>query len=226
MAMMDAEQGLPRFKRARMALERFAPLAWIKSVSETNHITGLVQLPLLGWRFTEPHPELRDVFLSLARDVPQNIEWTFREDRNSLILPATIADSEEGSEGSGARMRGDQDICIAASEDMERIIDAIAAQPALPTVARMVVFQIAKSSPDELVCVAQEFTGEAEVGMNFRLVGMPDVELCLTALHRYPPRPETRRHGPLAKITLAGAGAGAIARKDLLVGVPPSQEHG
>ncbi|MBT2456503.1 hypothetical protein [Streptomyces sp. ISL-86] len=70
------------------------------------------------------------------------------------------------------------------------------------------------------MCVAASFTGEAQVGMVFRAVGVPGVEVRLTALRWYPPRPETRRRAPLAKVTLVGDGAGRIGRKELLVSAP------
>lgn len=56
--------------------------------------------------------------------------------------------------------QNDQEFCIAASEDIDLIIDAIATQPAPPTSTRVPVFQIAKSSADELVCVVKVCTGE------------------------------------------------------------------
>ncbi|MFD7556412.1 hypothetical protein ACFV9E_17975 [Streptomyces sp. NPDC059835] len=224
MEMKDEEERLPRFQRARNALERFAPVFWMKSTSETNHMTGFVQLPSLGWRFSEPHPELREMFQSVVRDAPRNTDWSFKEKKNSLILPSRLI-SEGGPDGdfgdlASAISQNDQEFCIAASDDIELIIDAIAAQPALPTATRISVFQIAKSSADELVCVAEGFTGEPQVGMVFQAVGVPGVEVRLTALRWYPPRPETKRHDPLAKVTLVGKGAGLIGRKDLLVSLP------
>ncbi|KJY44273.1 hypothetical protein VR46_21425 [Streptomyces sp. NRRL S-444] len=133
--------------------------------------------------------------------------------------------NESGPDGAGlndlaaAISQHDQEFCVAASEDIELIILAIAAQPAPPTAARLYVTQLAKSSAEELLCVAESLTGEAQVGMVFRAVGVPGVEVLLTALRWYPPRPETRRRGPLAKITLAGSGAGRIGLKELLVSV-------
>ncbi|MFF3620796.1 hypothetical protein [Streptomyces sp. NPDC002467] len=194
------------------------------SISETKTTTGLVQLPLLGWRFSEPHPELQEMFHSVVREAPRNTEWSFTERRNSLIFPSRLI-TEGGPDGDWRDLRSDieqndQEFCAAASKDVERIIDAIAAQPALPTAARISVFQIAKSSTDELVCVAQGFTGEPQVGMVFQAVGVPGVKVRLTALRWYPPRPETKRHGPLAKVTLVGTGAGLIGRKELLVCLP------
>ncbi|WP_371619926.1 hypothetical protein [Streptomyces sp. NBC_00454] len=196
----------------------------MKSASETNNITGLIQLPSLGWRFSEPHPELQEMFHSVAREAPRNIDWSFTEKRNSLLVPSRLI-AEGGPDGDWIDLRGeisqsDQAFCLAASEDIELIIDVIAAQPELPTAARISVFQIAKSSADELVCVVQAFTGEPAAGMVFRAVGVPGVEVRLTALSWYPPRPETKRHGPLAKVTLVGEGAGLIDRKELLVSFP------
>ena len=222
--MKSEEEQLSRFRRARNALERFAPVFWMKSTAETNNITGLVQLPSLGWRFSEPHAELQEMFNSLVRDVPRNTDWSFTEKKNSLILPSRLM-PEAGPDGEsgdleGAITQNDQAFCIAASEDIELIIDAMAAQPALPTATRISVYQIAKSSADELVCVAEGFTGEPQVGMVFQAVGLPGVEVRLTALRWYPPRPETQRRGPLAKVTLVGEGAGLIGRKELLVSFP------
>ncbi|WP_328763583.1 MULTISPECIES: hypothetical protein [unclassified Streptomyces] len=219
------EEPLPRFQRARAALERFAPVVWLRSTSEINHTTGLVQLPTLGWRFSEPHPELNGMFASVVRDTPRNIAWFFGERKNSLIMPARLI-NESGPDGADlndlatAISQHDQEFCVAASEDIELIIQAIAAQPAPPTVARLYVTQLAKSSAEELLCVAESLTGEAQVGMVFRAVGVPDVEVRLTALRWYPPRLETRRRGPLAKVTLVGSGAGRIGLKELLVSVP------
>ncbi|MFD5934774.1 hypothetical protein [Streptomyces sp. NPDC060333] len=178
---------LPRFQRCRGALERFAPLAWMKSNSETNGITHLVEPPTIGWRFSEP---------DAGGEGPHDLSIT-----------------------------SDQDFCVAASEDIVLIIDALAAQPAPPTAARLFVFQIARASADVLVCVAESFTGEAQVGMVFRPVGLPDVEGRLTALSWYPPRPETQRRGPLAKVTLMGKGVGRIGRKELLVSLPGADAH-
>ncbi|MGW4687532.1 hypothetical protein ACWEPM_21895 [Streptomyces sp. NPDC004244] len=215
---------LSRFQRAKAALERFAPVAWIRSTSEIG-ITGLVQAPSLGWRFSEPHPELKEMFASVVRDAPQNISWFFGERGNSLIVPSRLVD-EAGPDGEGygdlrtAISKSDQEFCIAASQDIELIIQAIAAQPAPPTATRLYVRQLAKGSADELVCVVESFTGEARVGMVFRAVDAPDVEVRLAALHWYPPRPETRRRAPLAKVTLVGHGAGRIRIKELLVSVP------
>ncbi|MFK0253167.1 hypothetical protein [Streptomyces sp. NPDC090445] len=215
---------MSRFHRAKAALERFAPVAQIRSTSEIG-ITGLIQVPSLLWRFSEPHPELKEMFTSVVRDAPQNITWFFEERRNSLIMPSRLV-HEAGPGGEGYRdiaidiSQTDQEFCIAASQDIELIIQAIAEQPAPPTAARLYVTQLAKSSADELVCVAESLTGEARVGMAFRAVGTPDVEVRLTALHWYPPRPETRRRAPLAKVTLVGDGAGRIGLKELLVSVP------
>ncbi|MEV6575716.1 hypothetical protein [Streptomyces sp. NPDC051577] len=198
----------------------------MKSNSETNIITGLAEVPTIGWRFSEPHPELGEMFRSVTRDAPQNVDWTFKELRNSFIVPSRIAESDTGGEGPhDLSVTSDQDFCVAASEDIELIIDAIAAQPAPPTAARIFVFQIAKASADELVCVAESFTGEAQVGMVFRPVGLPDIEVRLTSLSWYPPRPETQRRGPLAKVTLVGKGAGMIGRKELLVSLPSADAY-
>ncbi|MFD0271593.1 hypothetical protein ACFVGY_34225 [Streptomyces sp. NPDC127106] len=224
MAVTNMTEPLSRFHRAKAALERFAPVAWIRSTSEIGH-TGLIQVPSLGWRFSEPHPELKEMFTSVVRDAPQNITWFFGERRNSLIVPTRLVD-EAGLDGEGygdlktAISQSDQGFCIAASEDIELIIRAIATQPAPPTAARLYVTQLAKSSAEELVCVVESLTGEAQVGMVFRAVGAPDIEIRLTALHWYPPRPETRRRAPLAKATLVGDGAGRIRLKELLVSVP------
>ncbi|MCX5145556.1 hypothetical protein OHB36_01980 [Streptomyces sp. NBC_00320] len=216
---------LPRFQRAKAALERFAPVFWLSSTSEINRTTGLVQVPTLGWRFSEPHPELKGMFTSVVRDAPRNIAWFFGERKNSLIMPSRLI-NESGPDGGDLRDLGtaisqrDQEFCIAASEDVELIIQAIAAQPAPPTAARLYVTQLARSSAEELLCVAESLTGEARVGMVFRAVGAPDVEVQLTALRWYPTRPETARRGPLAKVTLVGNGAGQISVKELLVSVP------
>ncbi|MEU9236617.1 hypothetical protein [Streptomyces subrutilus] len=224
MAMKGEGRQLSRFQRARSALERFAPVVWMKSTSETDNTTGLVQLSSIGWRFSEPHPELREMFHSVTREAPRNIDWSFTEKKNSLIVPSRLI-TEGGSDGEWNDLRStisqnDQAFCIAASEDIELIIDEIASQPALPTAARISVFQIAKSSADELMCVAEGLTGEPQVGMVFQAVGVPGVEVRLTALRWYPPRPETKRLGPLAKVTLVGQGAGLIGRKELLVSLP------
>ncbi|MFD8990043.1 hypothetical protein [Streptomyces goshikiensis] len=215
----------PRFQRARAALERFAPVVWLRSISEIDHTTGLVQLPSLGWRFSEPHPELREMFTSVVRDAPQNIAWAFEERKNSVIVPARlIAEGKPGGEDFGdlrrAISKSDQEFCVAASEDIELIIQAIASQPALPTASRLYVTQLVKHSTEELVCVVESLTGEAQVGMTFRAVGATGVEVRLTALQWYPPRPETRRRAPLAKVTLVGAEAGRIGLKELLVSTP------
>nr|WSW62885.1 hypothetical protein OG513_32275 [Streptomyces sp. NBC_00998] len=224
MAMKGDGERPSRLHRARNALERFAPVVWMKSMSETNNTTGLIQLPSLGWRFSEPHPELQEMFHSVAREAPRNIDWSFMENKNSLLVPSRLI-AEGGPDGDWNGLRGeisqnDQAFCVAASEDIELIIDAIAARPAPSAAARISVFQIAKSSADELVCVAEALTGEPEVGMVFRAVGTPGVEVRLTALSWYPPRPETRRYGPLAKVTLVGEGAGLLGRKELLVSFP------
>lgn len=226
MAMKDEGIQLSRFQRARNTIGRFAPVVWMKSLSETDEITGLVRLPTIGWRFSEPHPELQEMFHSATREAPQNIDWSFTEKRNSLIVPSRLI-AEGGPDGQWNELRSDieqndQEFCIASSEDIELIIDAIAAQPALPTATRISVHQIARSSADELVCVAESFTGELQVGMVFQAVGVPGVEVRLTALRWYPPRPETKRLGPLAKVTLVGNGAGLLGRKELLVGLPGS----
>lgn len=198
----------------------------MKSNSETNGITHLVEPPTIGWRFSEPHPELREMFRSVTRNAPRNVDWTFKESRNSFIVPSRIAESDAGGEGPhDLSITSDQDFCVAASEDIELIIDALAAQPAPSTAARLFAFQIARASADELVCVAESFTGEAQVGMVFRPVGLPDVEGRLTALSWYPPRPETQRRGPLAKVTLMGKGVGRIGRKELLVSLPGADAH-
>ncbi|MFD3554947.1 hypothetical protein ACFWWA_23060 [Streptomyces goshikiensis] len=215
----------PRFHRARAALSRFAPVVWLRSISEIDHTTGLVQLPSLGWRFSEPHPELREMFTSVVRDAPRNIAWAFEERKNSAIVPARlIAEGKPDGEDFGdlrrAISQSDQEFCIAASEDIELIIQALAAQPALPIASRLYVTQLAKRSAEELVCVVESLTGEARAGMTFRAVGEPGVEVRLTALHWYPPRPETRRRAPLAKVTLIGAEAGRIGLKALLVSTP------
>ncbi|MBT2546124.1 hypothetical protein J7E99_37045 [Streptomyces sp. ISL-44] len=225
MAVTNMVEPLSRFQRAKAALERFAPVAWIRSIREIDRTTGLIQVPSLGWRFSEPHPELKEMFTSVVRDAPRNIAWFFGERRNSLIVPSRLID-EAGPDGEEygalrtAISQSDQGFCIAASEDIELIIQAIAAQPAPPTAARLYVTQLAKSSAEELVCVVESLTGETRVGMVFRAVDAPDVEVRLTALHWYPPRPETRRRAPLAKVTLAGDGAGRISLKELLVSVP------
>ncbi|MFJ9078214.1 hypothetical protein ACIRO3_23710 [Streptomyces sp. NPDC102278] len=181
---------------------------------------------LRGLGFSEPHPELAVMFRSVTRAAPRNVDWTFKELRNSFIVPSRIAESDAGGEGPhDLSVTSDQNFCVAASEDIELIIDAIAVQSAPPTAARILVFQIAKASADELVCVAESFTGEAHVGMVFRPVGLPDVEVRLTSLSWYPPRPETQRRGPLAKVTLVGKGAGMIGRKELLVSLPGADAH-
>ncbi|MBD3578362.1 hypothetical protein ICJ52_19265 [Streptomyces sp. KD18] len=223
MAVTNTGNPMPRFERARTALERFAPLAWLKCTPEIDH-TGRIQAPLPGWRFSEPHPELKEMFMSVVKDAPQNVTWVFKERRNSLIAPSRLTQHEQGGEDHPdlaiAPSGNDQQFCIAASHDIDLIIHAIAAQPALPTATRLYVTQIAKVSPDELVCIVKSFTGEARVGMLFRAVGAPDIEVRLAALHWYPLRPETVGRAPLAKVTLVGHGAGRIDPKELLVSFP------
>ncbi|GAA1569974.1 hypothetical protein [Streptomyces globosus] len=221
--MSTTGEPVSRFERARIALERFAPLAWLKCSSETDN-AGLVQMPLLGWRFSEPHPELQGMFSSVVQDAPRRVTWTFKEGRNALIAPSRLALREQsGEDPLGVAIditSSDQQLCIAASEDIERIIQAIAAQPALPIATRLYVQQLAKCSVGELVCVVKNFTGEARAGMVFRPVGAADVELRLTSIRWYPPRPETMSRAPLAKVTLVGHGAERVGLKELLVSVP------
>lgn len=140
------------------------------------------------------------MFRSVTRDAPLNVDWTFKELRNSFIVPSRIAESDTGGEGPhDLSVTSDQDFCVAASEDIELIIDALAAQPAPPTAARLFVFQIARASADELVCVAESFTGEAQVGMVTRRParrrGAPDgPQLVPDPLGDPTPRPARQGH--------------------------------
>ncbi|MCX4627720.1 hypothetical protein [Streptomyces sp. NBC_01443] len=119
-----------RFMRARFSLERFAPVAWLAFPSEFHSSHTRRQLSYFGWRFSEPHDELDEMFTMLAHDAPQNIEWTFTRVKNSMIAPKrlTIESGPDGRNFLEARtaITSDQDFCLAAAEDMELILQALA----------------------------------------------------------------------------------------------------
>ncbi|MFE6841265.1 hypothetical protein [Streptomyces sp. NPDC057686] len=120
----------PNMNRAREILGRFAPLSWFRAPLRTHPKFRYTQIAHLGWRFSDPHEELKPVFEAAVRDSPRNAEWVFKAQRNWLILPTRLLQETASCGGDfglaqQTLTQNDQEFCIAASEDMELILNSL-----------------------------------------------------------------------------------------------------
>ncbi|GAA3378471.1 hypothetical protein [Streptomyces racemochromogenes] len=118
-----------RSLRAKGILERFAPLSWFRHPLERHPRLGHLQITHLGWRFADPHEEFIPTFEAATRYAPRRVSWEFKAVKNWLILPTRLAEETQrnGDDFSHAQMEvtKDQDFCLAASQDMDLILQAL-----------------------------------------------------------------------------------------------------
>lgn len=124
-----------RNKRAKKLLSDFGEVVWFRSPTERHPIRGHLQVAFIGWRFAEPREELRSVFEQALQVAPTDAEWTFRSERNWMMLPTRLLhksgpDMSDFIEAVATITRTDQIFCATTAEDLERILSAIdAASP-------------------------------------------------------------------------------------------------
>jgi hypothetical protein len=108
---------------------------WFRSPTEQHPIHGYLHVAFIGWRFAEPREELKSVFEQALQVAPTDVEWTFRSERNWMILPTRLLhevgpDTRDFIEAVATITRTDQSFCATTAEDLEKILSAIdAASP-------------------------------------------------------------------------------------------------
>ncbi|MGW1843737.1 hypothetical protein [Streptomyces sp. NPDC001966] len=111
-------------------LARFGELAWFKLISGPDPLRGYQQVPYLAWRYTSAGARTTEVFARAVDYAPMRLEWTFDSSaRNWFITPSRIA-RELKERGNFEFQKimceikdGDQEFCIAALHDFDRMID-------------------------------------------------------------------------------------------------------
>lgn len=111
-------------------LARFGELAWFKLTSGPDPLRGYQQVPYLAWRYTSPAERTTEIFESAVNHAPMQLEWTFDPSaRNWFIAPSRIV--QELKERGNSQFQEimceikdeDQEFCIAALHDFDRMID-------------------------------------------------------------------------------------------------------
>ncbi|WP_329206036.1 hypothetical protein OG257_08040 [Streptomyces sp. NBC_00683] len=126
---------MKRNERARQVLGRFGDVVWFRSPVERHPIYGYRQVAFVGWRFAEPHEELKEVFESAVRQASTQVEWTFRPVRNWMIVPTRLIqeagpNAQHFNEAMDAIRESDQDFCAATAVDLEGIFRVLSGNPA------------------------------------------------------------------------------------------------
>ncbi|MFI6651647.1 hypothetical protein ACIBI8_29085 [Streptomyces sp. NPDC050529] len=127
---------MKRNERARQALSRFGDVVWFRSPVERHPDYGYLQVAFVGWRYAEPHEELKALFDSAVREAPEQVEWTFRSVRNWMIVPTRLIQEagpggQNFNEAMGAIRERDQEFCAETAEDLERILRALSEAPVI-----------------------------------------------------------------------------------------------
>ncbi|RST07358.1 hypothetical protein EF910_06660 [Streptomyces sp. WAC07149] len=125
-----------RVLRAKAILNSYAPAPWAICPDERDARFGYFQVARLIWRFDEPHDELIPVFEAAARDAPRCVGWEFTAGENWCIQPTRLAEEWRGN---GKNMQKaklaviqDQEFCLAASQDLDLILQMLAASAPNP----------------------------------------------------------------------------------------------
>ncbi|MFJ2092406.1 hypothetical protein ACIOEW_24500 [Streptomyces sp. NPDC087901] len=121
---------MKRNEWARQVLSRFGDVEWFRSPVERHPIYGYLQVAFVGWRYAEPHEELKAVFDSAVREAPKQVDWTFIPARNWMIAPTRLIqkagpDRQNFNEAMDAIRECDQEFCAATAEDLERVFRAL-----------------------------------------------------------------------------------------------------
>ncbi|MFE2020297.1 hypothetical protein ACFW9O_19895 [Streptomyces sp. NPDC059499] len=121
---------MKRNERARQVLGRFGDVVWFRSPVDRHPVHGYRQVAFVGWRFAEPHEELKEVFESAVREAPDKVEWTFRSVRNWMIVPTRLIqeagpNAQNFNEAMNAIRERDQEFCAATAVDLEGIFQVL-----------------------------------------------------------------------------------------------------
>ncbi|MDK0521263.1 hypothetical protein [Streptomyces sp. ML-6] len=108
----------------------FGELAWFKLVSGPDSLRGHQQVPYLAWRYDSPGEGIVEVFERAVNCNSLQFGWVFDSSmKNWLITPSRVVREleERGNFKSQEIMceikDEDQEFCVAALRDFDRIID-------------------------------------------------------------------------------------------------------
>ncbi|MGE7389937.1 hypothetical protein ACQKM2_31100 [Streptomyces sp. NPDC004126] len=120
-----------RVLRAEAILNSYAPLLGAICPDERHPRFGHFQVARLVWWFAEPHDEFIPLFEAAARDAPRLVGWECRVGKIWDISPARLLEEWRGN---GKNMQKaklaviqDQEFCLAASQDLDLILQMLAA---------------------------------------------------------------------------------------------------
>ncbi|MGW9370431.1 hypothetical protein ACWGVR_10505 [Streptomyces xanthophaeus] len=76
-----------------------------------------------------PRDDLKKAFEEVANAAPRHVEWTFKAQKNWLILPLLLNEETRRNGGDFGAAQSllveDQDFCIAASKDLALVLAAL-----------------------------------------------------------------------------------------------------
>ncbi|MGA5409314.1 hypothetical protein ACPCSC_18880 [Streptomyces lavendulocolor] len=121
-----------RFRFAGETLSRLGSLRWIRLSDERHPLHGYQQVPFLGWRFEEPHPDKLKIIEQSLHMTPTQVRWRIDTSRrNWLLAPSRILGDGKNPAASPAfdervnLAMQDQDFCIRALADLDAILRSL-----------------------------------------------------------------------------------------------------
>ncbi|MFC4499891.1 MULTISPECIES: hypothetical protein [Streptomyces] len=119
-----------RGEQAMRVLSRFGELAWFALPAEVNPTHGYIQLPYLGWRYTNPQEGLAQRIEAAVRALPTQVDWTLDTTRKNWVLVPDRVLAEAGGLADpsfrnvvNSLSALDQEFCRNALADLEIILE-------------------------------------------------------------------------------------------------------
>ncbi|MGW7413041.1 hypothetical protein [Streptomyces sp. NPDC054863] len=97
---------------------------------------GYQQMSNLGLRYASPPPDLEETLRQVVEETPTQVEWTLDTSRRNWVLfPSRIFEESGGvnspdfQEVKSRIIHTDQDFCIAAFQDLSKILQRLETLP-------------------------------------------------------------------------------------------------